>query len=81
MSPLDNLQQQLYDERGGADTRYLVLSRAPPSRSDWEVSMWTGTAEESGNANPRVWAGLGDAVSVSYQRDCIPAATTRDLRS
>lgn len=51
-SPLDDLQQQVFDSKDGVQTRYLVLSRV--SSGQWEVTLWAG------GATPRAWAGLGD---------------------
>ncbi|KAL1408625.1 hypothetical protein Q8F55_005438 [Vanrija albida] len=52
--PLDNIQQQIYDERVGR--RYLVLSR---HGDEWDVVVWA--AAGPGKTEPSVWAGIGDA--------------------
>jgi hypothetical protein len=65
-SPLHNLQQQIWDERGGRRCRYLLVSTVRDER--WEVALWaneSGSVEGEGEGDVKegkcvVWSGEGD---------------------
>lgn len=51
--PLHNIQQRIYEQRGGDSARYLLVSTVKEGR--WEVALW-----HNSKGDTSVWAGEGD---------------------